>query len=218
MLLRGYKSPMNHSSANRQGARKQTCTAAVLAGGCNTRMNGISKAFIQVEGVKIIDRVLEVLGEFFDETIIISNAPLAFFQYDLPVYSDLLEPRSSLNGVYSALEYAQSSHVLVVPCDLPFLRPDMMRLLLDEFMPGLDVLIPQTAMGMEPLCAIYSKRCIKPARRLLDRKKFSIKGFFPEVRVKTIPESQLRLADPQLQSFFNVNSPDDLEKAENKEF
>ncbi len=180
-------------------------------------MRGENKAFLDIHGRKILDRIIGALDGFFDETMIISNTPLLYSDYNLPVYSDLFPQRCSLNGVYSAMSYSMSQHVFVVPCDLPFLDKAMVRLLLDELEGGTDVLIPQTSKGLEPLCAIYSKRCVKPAKRLLTGNNFSVRGFYPDVCVKKVPESKLRQADPELKSFFNVNTATDLSTAITKD-
>jgi len=80
--------------------------------------------------------------------------------------------------------------------------------------PGIDVVIPQTSRGLEPLCAVYSKRCIKPVEQSLGQKQFKIQSFFPRVKIKKIPETTLREKDPELLSFYNINSPVDLDRAE----
>lgn len=189
------------------------CAAAILAGGCNSRMQGQNKAFLRVNGRTILDRAIDALDGFFDEIMIIGNDPLAYMDYGLPVYSDVFASRSSSNGVFSAITYAACAHVFVAPCDLPFLKKDMVALLLDELEPNADVVIPRTAMGLEPLCAIYSKQCAKPARRMLEANRLSVRDFFPQVHVKEVPEERLREADPELVSFFNVNTSEDFKKA-----
>jgi molybdopterin-guanine dinucleotide biosynthesis protein A len=84
---------------------------------------------------------------------------------------------------------------------------------LDELEQKWDVVIPVTEQGHQPLCAIYSKRCIKPIERLLENNDPKISNLFSKVRVKEIPEEQLRSADPELVSFFNINTPKDLDDA-----
>ena len=60
------------------------------------------------------------------------------------------------------------------------------------------------------MCAIYSKRCIKPIEWQLKNEGPKIVKFFPKVKVKEIPEARLRSADPDLISFFNINTPEDF--------
>ena len=197
--------------------RQDYCAAAILAGGANSRMQGRNKAFLEVQDRPIFEHLTERLSVYFSEIIIISNNPGEYLPYDYPVYSDLYPERCSLNGVHSALSYCSSPHVLLVPCDLPFLQNAMVELLLAEQDPKYDIVIPQTRAGLEPLCAIYSKRCLKPAARMLENNSLSIRSFFSQVRIKTVPETTLRAADPLLVSFMNVNTPQDLEKARTRE-
>jgi molybdopterin-guanine dinucleotide biosynthesis protein A len=62
------------------------------------------------------------------------------------------------------------------------------------------------------LHAIYSKSCLEPIDRLLARGGFKIIDFFSEVRVRYVEEHEVDIFDPQHLSFFNVNTPSDLEE------
>jgi molybdopterin-guanine dinucleotide biosynthesis protein A len=79
--------------------------------------------------------------------------------------------------------------------------------------PGQDVVIPRVGGLTEPLHAIYSKQCLQPIERVLASGGRRIISFFPEVRVRYIEEREISLFDPQYLSFFNINTPGDLEKA-----
>jgi molybdopterin-guanine dinucleotide biosynthesis protein A len=74
--------------------------------------------------------------------------------------------------------------------------------------------LPQTSEGFEPLCAAYSWRCLKPAEDHLRANKFKVQLALKNCRIKTIPEERLREKDPGLVSFFNINTPQDLARAE----
>ena len=80
--------------------------------------------------------------------------------------------------------------------------------------PSADVVIPETAAGLEPLCAIYSRQCLPHIEKLLNRGQFKIQSFFPSVRVSKINEAAIRSADPDLISFFNINTLRELDQAE----
>jgi molybdopterin-guanine dinucleotide biosynthesis protein A len=79
---------------------------------------------------------------------------------------------------------------------------------------GVDIVIPETSKGFEPLCSVYSKRCLKPIEQQIIKQQLKIRHVFPKVRVKKLPEPILRKADPDLLSFSNINTPEDLAKAE----
>jgi molybdopterin-guanine dinucleotide biosynthesis protein A len=99
-------------------------------------------------------------------------------------------------------------------CDTPFLKKELIETLIENIEQKIDIVMPETAAGFEPLCAIYSKRCLKPAEQHLKENKLKIQWAFRGNRIKNIPENILRKKDPDLVSFFNINTPVDLELAE----
>ena len=76
--------------------------------------------------------------------------------------------------------------------------------------------VPGTDKGPEPLCAAYSKRCLPMIELYLKQRKFAIRNIYNLSRIKTISEKTLRQHDPELASFFNINTPDDLKVADER--
>jgi molybdopterin-guanine dinucleotide biosynthesis protein A len=189
------------------------CTGIILAGGLNTRFSGRNKALIQINGHAILDSILTLFSEVFDEIILVTNDPLQYLDRDVLIVTDLYSHRSSLTGLHAGLVAAAHSHAFVTSCDAPFLKKGLVTHILDQIEPNIDVVIPQVTLGLEPLCAVYSKRCIKPIEQNLSNNRLKIQGFFPHVRVRKIPEEVLDRTDPGLASFFNVNTPEDLIRA-----
>ena len=187
----------------------------ILAGGLGTRMGHTKKAFIEIGGTTILDRLLAVYRPLFSEVLIAARDANDFTQYDLPVAEDRFDARSSLTGIHAGLDAMQASHGFFAACDAPFLQPGLVQKLLAEVTPDLDVVIPLKEDGYrEPLCAIYSKRCLKYIEAQLKREDFKIIRFFEHVKVKEVPVAELTDGDPELLSFFNVNRPEDLAEAE----
>jgi molybdopterin-guanine dinucleotide biosynthesis protein A len=203
-------------SLSKEGARmaNPSCSGVILAGGLNTRFKGQEKAFIPVGGKRMLDRVVEVFAPLFDERILVTNHPLHYLEWDLHIVTDLFATRSSLTGIHSALFYSTRPYAFCVGCDTPFLSRAVVEKLIQALEPGVDVVIPDTGAGFEPLCAAYSVRCLQAIEQNLKSSRLKIQDFFKKVRVKKIPEPNLRAVDPQLMSFFNVNTPEDLERAE----
>jgi len=185
-----------------------------LAGGQNERFSGINKAFINVGGKRILDRTYELFDSLFDEIILIANDPLKYLAWDLHIVSDIFPFRSSLTGIHTGLFFTNNFYTFITACDIPFLKKELVETVINSIETGVDVIIPETLNGMEPLCAVYSKRCLKPIENNLIQKELKIKQFFKKVRVKKLPENILREKDPDLISFFNINTPDDLARAE----
>ncbi len=186
----------------------------ILAGGLGRRMGGCCKALLDVGGHRVVDRIMDVYSQLFDEVVVAVREPDGFEGCGVPLALDRFEVRSSLTGIHAGLHAVATTHAFVAACDAPFLRASLVRALLAELEPGVDVVVPIKEDGyMEPLCAVYSKACLPHIVEQLGRGDCKIIRFFPKVRVKTIAVSRLREADPELASFLNMNTPADLELA-----
>ena len=188
-------------------------TGVILAGGLATRFSGKNKAFIQIGGQPILQYIVTVFQELFEEIILVTNDPLDYADWDLQIVTDHYKTRSSLTGLHTGLFYATRAGAFFSASDTPFIKRELIVTILESFDHRTDVVIPQTQAGHEPLCAMYSKACLKPMEWCLNHDHFKIQNFFDRVRVKRLPESVLRQGDPDLVSFFNINTPEDLEKA-----
>jgi len=187
----------------------------ILAGGLGTRMGHVKKAFLEVGGRTVLDRLLAVYRPLFTEIVIAARQAADFAPYGFPVAEDRFEARSSLTGIHAGLDAMKASHGFFAACDDPFLRPGLVKLLLAEATPEADVVIPLKEDGYrEPLCAVYSRRCLPFIEAQLRADNFRIIEFFEHVTVKEVPISRLLPGDPDQVSFFNVNTPDDLRQAE----
>ena len=185
-----------------------------MSGGLSTRFNGQNKAFIEVGGKRILDRQYAIYSELFREIILVTNEPMQFLEWDLTIVTDLFSVRSSLTGIHAGLFYMTNPYAFILACDTPFLKKDLVELLLENIDNKQDIIMPETAAGMEPLCAIYSKHCLDTAERHIKQNKLKIQRALANHRLKKIPESVLRSKDAELMSFFNINTPEDLIRAE----
>jgi len=185
-------------------------TCAILAGGESRRM-GQNKAFIQVEGTWLFDYVYGTCKKLFSEIIIVTNQPQQFCEYQAHIVLDAIGGGGSLGGIYTALKKASNYYTFCVACDMPFLKPEVVTHLIGKRR-GCDIVIPLITGGLEPLHALYSKRCIKPIRKLLERGELKITRLLSEVRVCYCNEEELRTIDPSLTSFTNVNTKKDVLK------
>ncbi len=194
-------------------AIRSPCAGVVLAGGLNSRFGGREKALIPLAGKAMIDHIIQAFDDLFDEILIVSNQPRNHADRDATIVSDLLDARSSLTGIHAALFYSRCDDVFICACDTPLVKTALIAALLDARQPGIDVVVPQTPAGLEPLCAVYARRCLEPIENRLKRRDYRIRRFFDRVRVKQVSEKRLRRVDPELLSFKNVNTPEDLAEA-----
>ncbi len=190
------------------------CTGVILSGGLAKRFDGREKAFLRIGEERILDKIYCVFKELFDEIIIVTNSPHQFVAWDLDIVTDLFDIRSSLTGIHAGLFYASNPYVFFSACDAPFLKREIVETVLDGIDGGIDIVIPETSAGREPLCAAYSRRCLNIAEQHLRQQKLKIQLAFRKCRIKTISGKKLRQKDPDLISFFNINTPEDLELAQ----
>jgi len=64
--------------------------------------------------------------------------------------SDLLPVRSSLTGIHAGLYYTRSSHAFIAAGDMPFLKSEMVQLLINNLEPNRDVIVPVTWKAINP--------------------------------------------------------------------
>ena len=187
-------------------------TGVIQAGGRSTRMGGEPKALMDVGGARIVDRVVRALREVSDDLLLVTNTPDLYRSLGLPMVPDVLPDSGSLGGIYSGLAAAPGEAALTVACDMPFLSPDVMRLVTARAGEA-DVVAPLVGGQWETLHACYGKACLGPIEQRLRAGRFKITGFFPDVRVLAVPEDEVaRWGRPDV-VFMNVNTPDDLARA-----
>ena len=133
------------------------CTGVILAGGQNKRFDGRNKAFITIGGQRIIDRLLEVYDQLFDQTVVVTNQPTAYMDVPALIVSDHYSVRSSLNGLHAGLFAAAHEYAFVTACDTPFVNLSLVRHLRDSIESRADIIIPETSAGYEPMFAVYRK-------------------------------------------------------------
>ena len=183
-------------------------SAAVMAGGRSRRM-GRDKAWLDVgDGRPIVQRVIDVLSEVADEVFIVANDD-RYHALGRRVVPDSFPDGGALGGIATALAAATHDRVIVAACDMPFLRSEVFRLLIERS-EGADAVVPRTGGEYEALHALYTKACLAPIERALAAGRMRVISFFDDVRVRAIDETDLRAVDPDLASFTNVNTPEEL--------
>jgi molybdopterin-guanine dinucleotide biosynthesis protein A len=185
-----------------------SCSGVILSGGLNSRMGGRNKAFLPIGNQTVLEKILNTFQNFFQEILLVTRQPELYRGKPVRIVQDIYEARSSLTGIHAGLVHAQTEFVLVAACDAPFIRPELIRLLLGEIQPESDVIVPQKHQHYEPLCAVYSKRCIPFIEDQLNRSDFKILNFFDKIHLKILPIEKIMSADEEMISFYNLNTPE----------
>jgi molybdenum cofactor guanylyltransferase len=146
-------------------------------------------------------------------SLLVTNTPDDYAFLSVPLATDDLPGAGALGGIYTALNRLRHERVLVVACDMPLLNPALLRYL--AALPGdPDVIVPrwhdrEGREQVEPLHAIYSRRCLEPLRRRIESGNLKAAGLLEEVEVRYVDEGELRQYDPELVSFRNINTPEE---------
>ena len=179
----------------------------ILAGGASSRM-GCPKHLLPASGGTMVDHIINRLGNLFSE-VIVAGRGLDLDRCNARVVEDIRPERSPLVGILSGMKASRTSNVFVMACDMPFVKPGLIHLLTSSKDDTNDIVIPVIRGYQEPLCAIYSCSTSDRIKQYLDSGGRKVTGFFQTARVTEVRESDVRLFDPLLQSFTNLNTPSD---------
>ena len=195
-----------------------TGLSGVLVAGGKSRRMGQDKRFLKVEGRTLFDRTFAVLDSLFSEVLIVVSeplpAPVASGHCGVRVVMDLLPGCATLGGLYSGLSSSTHDRIFAVGCDMPFLSMAVIERLA-ELGREADIVMPRLSTGLQPMHAIYSKACLAPLKRMAAAGALRVQDLCDEegLSVRVVEEDELRGVDPDLLSFFNINTPADLELA-----
>jgi molybdopterin-guanine dinucleotide biosynthesis protein A len=185
----------------------------VLAGGKGSRLGGVNKALVRVGDRSNIERVLDVLSSVCQEIVLIANDQALAQIYGARVVFDHQPHAGVLPALAQGLRSTRSELVVVVACDMPFLSGELLaeQLRLSQ---AVDVVIPLVEARPEPMHAVYRREvCRRAITASLEAGERRMISFLDRVRVRYVEEEELRRIDPDLRSFFNTNTPEDLEQA-----
>jgi len=186
-------------------------SGVILAGGRSIRL-GRDKALLELEGRTLIARTLDVLAQLADDLIIVTSLAPHLLPQSARVVADRYVDAGVLAGVHAGLLAARGELAFVVACDMPFLNLDLLRYII-SLARDADVVVPRWT-DVEPLHAVYRPAtCLGPIEKALARNERRIVSFYDGVRVRYVERVEITRFDPQGLSFFNVNSPEDWERA-----
>ncbi len=189
-------------------------TGAILAGGRSRRL-GRDKAGTLLRGKPLALWVAAALAPVVQETLLISNYPLQHGKLEFPLVSDLIPGLGAMGGLLTALFYARTPRVVLAPCDTPFLQPDLLRrMLAAASRHKVEAVVCHSRKGLEPLPAVYQTRLFSRLATHLKSGDYRLRSFLAACRTVQLTPGDITGVDPEEHSFFNINTPEDLEQAE----
>ncbi len=191
----------------------ENCTAVIMAGGDSRRM-GQDKANLVLGERTLLQSVVDTLQPIFAEVIVSVRQPRS--EIDLPQVCDDPAYSGPLAGLAAALERAITPWIFVVACDMPFVSPAVIEYLALQ-RAEYQAVVPVVGGHPQPLAAFYARECLEEVRACLHGKgKHSFRALLDTMRVCYVSEAQMQAVDPQLRSFFDLDTPQDLRAAQEK--
>jgi len=189
--------------------------AAIVAGGPARRLGGIAKPFIEIGGHTVAERQLALLRSAFPRVLVVANDPAPWADLAVEVVGDRVLGGGPLAGIDAALTAAEGSDAVVcVAGDLPFLTPEMLAALRDHA-PDADAVAPRGLAGrIEPLCARYARTLLPAIDVRLRAGELAVHELLDGAAVAWLEGDALRALDPDGTCFLNLNTPDDILRAE----
>ncbi len=167
---------------------------------------GYPKAFLEIDGRKMIDIILEKLSQFFTEIMIVTDKNVEFLSCECRVIEDIIEGSGPLGGVYTGLREISGEAGFFVACDMPYLHEGLVsRLIAEVDLTRYECIVPKHSKGIEPLHAIYSRQILPKVEKTLNMGKLSFRELFADCSCKYI-----HVDESETSSFVNINTPEDL--------
>ena len=190
------------------------CTAVILAGGLSRRM-GHDKATLPLGETTLLHGVIDVVAPLFARLVVSVGAPRADLPW--PQICDEHPGQGPLAGLYAALTQVDTPWIFALATDMPFVAPPLVEALAAR-RAGFDAVVARVRGHPQPLAAFYSTRCRAPFAALLegdvaDGRRRSLRAALETIAVDYVDERELLAADPGLHSFFDLDTPQDVDRA-----
>lgn len=191
-------------------------TGVILAGGASRRM-GSNKALLKLHGIPLIEQVYRILASLFRQVIIVTNSPGIYAFLPCPTVPDIYPDAGAIAGLHAGMAASATERIFVAACDMPFLNPELIRMLC-AYDPQAQAVVPMNGEGFfEPLHAVYAVSALDTARDLIEKGDRSILVLLKRIRTLMIPYRQVCAIPGAGESFRNLNTPEEFRAAEGRD-
>lgn len=178
-------------------------TGIILAGGKSSRM-GSDKGMLKLNGKMFVEHVIDAMKPIVDDVIIVSNSS-SYDQFECTRVKDMIKDSGPLAGLYSGLKYSNTEYNLVLSCDIPMIKTEILKKLIDSDYKNYDVIQIKSGNKTMPLIALYKKQSMNTCLELLQQDERRLHVAVNNLNTKTI------LIDAKLDQFVkNINTIEDL--------
>ena len=193
--------------------KNKKISGLILAGGKNSRL-GEPKYFIKINGIAIIDRILQIFSNLFEEILIVANDRSAFRDYHgkyskTSVVEDKIKDCGPIGGILTGLTSEAADYAFVAASDMPFLQEELIRkILIQAENMKVDCIVPKVKGKLEALHALYSKRILPRIEGNMKAGENSLIPLIQQSKTQFVD-----ISDMDALSFTNINDRNDLLRA-----
>lgn len=185
-------------------------TGVVLAGGQSRRF-GSPKAFAKLNGTYFFEIAVEALRAVAEDIYIVSHPSLAdcFRQHTsekVMMDEERYRGQGPLAGIYTAMKESRTEWIFVLPCDMPYMRPEVAVKLASYANEKFDAVVCAHFGRIQPLVGMYHRRIFAQIEKLLQAKDNRMKSLLDRCRVRYVTEQDF-WEDEIV--FRNVNTPNE---------
>lgn len=183
---------------------EKNINAYILAGGKSSRM-GSDKGLMLVHNKSLIEYVITTIKPLTNRIYIVTDND-DYKKFNLELVPDSIKDIGPAGGIYSALQHCQTSHCVLLSCDMPFVNLKAIDFLI-QLSNDFDITVPVFKGKLEPMLGVYSKNCLSSWGKLIQEKKYKLQEIFTNFNTQLLDVTNNSLFDDTF--FMNVNSPED---------
>ena len=160
---------------------------------------------LELGGRPLLSWVIAALDTLTDDIIVVQRRDQQLWLDGVRVVADMEPHQGVLAGIGAGLAAASHPWSLVVACDMPFLDARLLRHMVSQAS-RFDAVVPCLERGLEPLHALYHRRCLSAVVRALEDGQRRVVGFYDSLRIRYLTANEVDQIDPTRRSFYNINT------------
>lgn len=180
-------------------------TTIILAGGKSSRM-GEDKAMLSYNGTPFIDHIIHIASQITDTILLVSDHPEHQAIKNAAVIKDVYANKGPLSGLYSGLSHSKTTRNLVLSCDIPMIKLDVLKFLITNFNKDYQAIIATVNDRIMPLVGIYTKDCISISKELIEKNDLKMMNFID--RLHSV--NYIEIPNQMKEQLSNINTPQDV--------
>lgn len=168
---------------------------------------GSDKASLPFGNETMLERITRVVRSVADEVIVVGRRD----QLSSTTH-DTIEDQGPLAGIAAGLAASQTDLNIVVACDMPLLKPEVLQRMV-SLIGDHDACVATVGDHASALCGVYRSRVAQDARALLDSGERRVMRLLDRVQTTRVDGAAFRDIDPNLETFLSCDTPETYQSA-----